>query len=131
MTLWRKADQFDPAKSSLATWLYRIARNRRIDLLRRDRVEFFDPMENAFDIGEDPQTDRQIDRQNREEISARAGGPAGGATRAGAPRLLRRSVPQRDRERAGLPLGTVSRASASPSRGLRRRLETDGVVEVE
>ena len=36
-TLWRKADLFDPAKSSLSTWLYRIARNRRIDLARRNR----------------------------------------------------------------------------------------------
>ena len=32
VTLWRKAELFDPAKSSLATWLYRIARNRRIDV---------------------------------------------------------------------------------------------------
>ncbi|NNE50789.1 MAG: sigma-70 family RNA polymerase sigma factor [Sulfitobacter sp.] len=35
-TLWRKADQFDPARASLSTWLFTIARNRRIDLLRRE-----------------------------------------------------------------------------------------------
>jgi RNA polymerase sigma-70 factor (ECF subfamily) len=34
-TLWRKADQFDPARASLSTWIFTIARNRRIDLLRR------------------------------------------------------------------------------------------------
>lgn len=38
-TLWQKAALFDPGKSSLATWLFRIARNRRIDLLRRERDE--------------------------------------------------------------------------------------------
>lgn len=34
-TLWRKADQFDPARASVATWVFTIARNRRIDMLRR------------------------------------------------------------------------------------------------
>lgn len=36
-TLWRKADQFDPARASVSTWVFTIARNRRIDMLRRDR----------------------------------------------------------------------------------------------
>lgn len=35
-TLWRKADRFDPSRASLSTWLFTIARNRRIDLLRRE-----------------------------------------------------------------------------------------------
>jgi RNA polymerase sigma-70 factor (ECF subfamily) len=38
-TLWQKAELFDPGKSSVATWLFRVARNRRIDLLRRERDE--------------------------------------------------------------------------------------------
>jgi RNA polymerase sigma-70 factor (ECF subfamily) len=36
-TLWRKAHLFDPAKASVSTWIFTIARNRRIDMLRRDR----------------------------------------------------------------------------------------------
>lgn len=36
-TVWQKAAQFDPSKASVATWVYTIARNRRIDMLRRDR----------------------------------------------------------------------------------------------
>ncbi|MEW9919855.1 sigma-70 family RNA polymerase sigma factor [Marimonas sp. MJW-29] len=35
-TLWRKADQFDPRRASVATWIFTIARNRRIDMLRRE-----------------------------------------------------------------------------------------------
>jgi RNA polymerase sigma factor (sigma-70 family) len=35
--LWQRAHQFDPAKSSLSTWLFRIARNARIDYFRRRR----------------------------------------------------------------------------------------------
>jgi RNA polymerase sigma factor (sigma-70 family) len=36
-TLWQKAHLFDPARASVATWVYAIARNRRIDALRKAR----------------------------------------------------------------------------------------------
>lgn len=36
-TVWRKAAQFDPSRASVATWIFTIARNRRIDIARRDR----------------------------------------------------------------------------------------------
>lgn len=36
-TLWRKAHLFDPGKASVATWVFTIARNRRIDMIRRQR----------------------------------------------------------------------------------------------
>jgi RNA polymerase sigma factor (sigma-70 family) len=36
-TVWRKAGMFDPGKASVATWIYTIARNRRIDSLRKTR----------------------------------------------------------------------------------------------
>ncbi|MBB4265835.1 sigma-70 family RNA polymerase sigma factor [Roseospira visakhapatnamensis] len=37
LTVWRKASQFDPAKAAVSTWIFTIARNRRIDVLRRER----------------------------------------------------------------------------------------------
>jgi RNA polymerase sigma-70 factor (ECF subfamily) len=36
-TLWRKAHMFDPARASVATWIFTIARNRRIDALRKQK----------------------------------------------------------------------------------------------
>jgi RNA polymerase sigma-70 factor (ECF subfamily) len=36
LTVWRKADRFDPAKAGAMTWIFVIARNRRIDGLRRE-----------------------------------------------------------------------------------------------
>lgn len=36
-TLWQKAGQFDPTRASVATWVFTIARNRRIDMLRKQR----------------------------------------------------------------------------------------------
>jgi RNA polymerase sigma-70 factor (ECF subfamily) len=35
INVWRKAGQFDPAKASASTWIYTIARNSRIDHLRK------------------------------------------------------------------------------------------------
>lgn len=35
--VWRKAELFDPGRASAAAWIYTIARNLRIDRLRRDQ----------------------------------------------------------------------------------------------
>ena len=37
LTVWRRAGQFDPSKAGVATWIFTIARNRRIDIIRRER----------------------------------------------------------------------------------------------
>tara|TARA_R110002049_G_scaffold230290_1_gene402436 strand:- start:17 stop:721 length:705 start_codon:yes stop_codon:yes gene_type:complete len=36
-TLWQKSHLFDPTRASVATWIFTIARNRRIDALRKSR----------------------------------------------------------------------------------------------
>lgn len=35
LTLWRKADQFDPERAQVSGWIYQITRNRQIDTVRR------------------------------------------------------------------------------------------------
>ena len=37
LTLWRRADRYDPRQARVSTWIFAIARNRRIDVLRRTR----------------------------------------------------------------------------------------------
>ena len=37
ITVWRKAEQFDRRQASPSTWIFRIARNRRIDAFRRQK----------------------------------------------------------------------------------------------
>ena len=37
IAVWRKASYFDPGKAGASTWVFTIARNQRIDRLRRTR----------------------------------------------------------------------------------------------
>ena len=43
LTVWHRAPQFDASKASFSTWVFTIARNRRIDKLRRARRPEIDP----------------------------------------------------------------------------------------
>jgi RNA polymerase sigma factor (sigma-70 family) len=36
LAVWRKAESFDPTRATASTWIFTIARNLRIDALRRD-----------------------------------------------------------------------------------------------
>jgi RNA polymerase sigma-70 factor (ECF subfamily) len=45
VTVWRKAGLFDRQQASVSTWIFRIARNRRIDVFRRTRKPDLDPEE--------------------------------------------------------------------------------------
>ena len=37
LMVWRKADYFDPSRAGASTWIFTIARNLRIDAIRRER----------------------------------------------------------------------------------------------
>ncbi|MEM1298344.1 MAG: sigma-70 family RNA polymerase sigma factor [Pseudomonadota bacterium] len=52
--IWRKARQFDPTRASAGTWIYTIARNRRIDLLRRQNRPAPDPKDPMFSQEPEP-----------------------------------------------------------------------------
>ncbi len=43
VTVWRKASLFDRSQASVSTWIFRIARNRRIDVFRRTKKPDLDP----------------------------------------------------------------------------------------
>ncbi|WP_068311299.1 sigma-70 family RNA polymerase sigma factor [Aliiruegeria sabulilitoris] len=37
LTVWRKASHFDPHRAQVSAWIYQIARNRHIDIKRKER----------------------------------------------------------------------------------------------
>ncbi|MEM1365782.1 MAG: sigma-70 family RNA polymerase sigma factor [Pseudomonadota bacterium] len=66
VTLWNKAHMFDPTKSSLPTWIFRIARNRRIDAVRRQKTAQLDPHDPMLLPSEPEQPDAGMDAVTRE-----------------------------------------------------------------
>lgn len=53
IAVWRKASYFDPSKAGASTWVFTIARNQRIDLLRRTRSRANDQ---HLDPSDEPET---------------------------------------------------------------------------
>ena len=60
LTVWRKAALFDRRKAAASTWLFTIARNRRIDILRREKYPELDPEDPALVPDEEVATARGI-----------------------------------------------------------------------
>jgi RNA polymerase sigma factor (sigma-70 family) len=66
-TIWQKAHLYDRRRSAAITWVFQIARNRRIDVKRRSRESCF-PAEDFFAIP-DPGAgcDERLDLRQRQE----------------------------------------------------------------
>ena len=65
LAVWRKADRFDPSRASASTWIFTIARNLRIDAIRRERPapppeEDADPSPLADALLSGAQADRRV-----------------------------------------------------------------------
>jgi RNA polymerase sigma-70 factor, ECF subfamily len=72
LTIWRKAASFDRRQASVSTWLFTIARNRRIDAIRKERRPELDP-EDPMLVPEPPQSpDEQLQARDREARVAEA-----------------------------------------------------------
>ncbi len=67
LTVWRKAKLFDPDRGQASTWIYTIARNVRIDALRRGPRPTFDPNDPAFIPEDEPAADVALDRRQDAE----------------------------------------------------------------
>jgi RNA polymerase sigma-70 factor, ECF subfamily len=118
--VWQRAASFDPTRASFATWLYRVTRNRAVDLARRRRVR--------------PQS------AGDERLRAIPGGPEPEASVDGwdVARALSR-IPEMHREvltlayfdglsqreislRTGVPLGTIKSRTTAALKRLHRSL---------
>ncbi|HJW41071.1 MAG TPA: sigma-70 family RNA polymerase sigma factor [Rhizomicrobium sp.] len=62
LAVWRKAALFDPAKASASTWIFTIARNLRIDAIRRERRPELDPNDPALQPQAEEGADETMDR---------------------------------------------------------------------
>ena len=72
VAVWRKAASFDARQASVSTWIFRIARNRRIDVFRRDQRETLDANDPAFAPPAEASPDHAAEASEREAQVRRA-----------------------------------------------------------
>lgn len=66
LTVWRKAHLYDPAKAAPATWIFCVARNIRIDAIRRERRPEVDVDDPLLVADGDPLPDASFEAGERE-----------------------------------------------------------------
>jgi len=66
LNVWRKAEQYDRRQASVSTWIFRIARNRRIDNLRRTNKPELDAEDPMLQPAEVEQPDITVNRAQLE-----------------------------------------------------------------
>ncbi len=65
LKVWHRRDQFEPTKASVATWIYAIARNTRIDHQRKLSKPALSPDEPALRPSEPASQDELLDVKNQ------------------------------------------------------------------
>ncbi|WP_085341083.1 sigma-70 family RNA polymerase sigma factor [Aquidulcibacter paucihalophilus] len=68
VTVWRKADLFDRTQASVSTWLFRVARNKRIDAIRRTTKPELDPNDPLLLPSAPPAADSLITGAERDHL---------------------------------------------------------------
>ena len=72
LKVWNRAITFDATKASATTWIYTLARNSRIDLLRRkSRIREQVDVDDLWDLGSDPDAMHNDACQRRAELAIR------------------------------------------------------------
>lgn len=124
LTVWRRAHLFDRRQAGASTWIFTIARNKRIDAIRREKRPELDPDDPALVPEPDAPADKQVEAGQKQALLQAAVTTLPEEQSA----LLRMSYFEDKSHSAiadelGLPLGTVkSRIRLALSR-LRSELE--------
>lgn len=71
VTVWEKAASFDPGKAAASTWIFTVARNKRIDALRREKHIEANSESPALDLASvEPPQDAYAGAQDVEKLNA-------------------------------------------------------------
>ncbi|AXV16670.1 RNA polymerase subunit sigma [Neorhizobium sp. SOG26] len=124
--LWHRAHLYNPRQASISTWLFRVARNRRIDAQRRARHRVSEAYAPLYPLTETPAADMMFEREEQAARvrAALSGIPPEQMELVTAAFFLGQSHAQ-IASQTGLPLGTVKSRIRLAFERLRRALEDD------
>ena len=66
--IWTKADYYDPKVASPSTWIYTIARNKKIDILRKTRKAILENIETAVLPPVESKADENIEHDQKFDL---------------------------------------------------------------
>ncbi len=74
ITIWDRAETYNSAHSAASTWIFTIARNKKIDALRKSKYHHYDPNDIMESIKDDKQipADMRVNAQEQEAHVAKA-----------------------------------------------------------
>lgn len=124
LMVWRRAESFDPARAGVRTWIYQIARNKRIDSFRRRGRPEVDVNDPAFVPDPEPSA---VDRLEAEQSAEQLRVALQALPREQADLLHMAYFEHRSQSEIGvalgLPLGTVKSRTRLALERLRRHLQ--------
>lgn len=106
LTVWRKADLFDPGRAQVSGWIYQIARNRQIDVIRKENRPV--PEELYEDQGSMPDASQVVGlEQEANELRQALGRLKPDQREMIEKAYLGELTHQEIKSQTGLPLGTI------------------------
>jgi RNA polymerase sigma-70 factor (ECF subfamily) len=125
IAVWSKAALYVAARGSVTTWIFTIARNLRIDRLRRERANQFTDLDDYDAPSDDPGQDEALRRLQEDGAVARALAQIPSEQRELLLLSYVEDLPQSEiAARLQIPLGTVKSRMRLAYRRLKKMLET-------
>lgn len=124
VSVWRRAQTYEIERAAATTWIYQIARNRRIDLWRREHRLILDPHEPMLQGEEPVEPDKLLDRTEealrvREAIALLPAELSEVLRLAYYDGLTHKEIAQK----TGLPLGTAKSRIRKATKSVRNTLD--------